>query len=113
MGGISCPKPSYKKRKPEKVQKIIMQSQKVCYVCSITQNLEAHHCFGAANRNKSEKYGLKIWLCHNHHNESIPVDKGVHFNRYLDLRLKRMAQRQFEHIYGHELFMAEFHKNYI
>ena len=113
MGGISCPKPSYKKPKPEKVQKIIMQSQKVCYVCSITQNLEAHHCFGGALRNKSERYGLTIYLCMRHHTGADAVDKGVHFNRYLDLRLKRMAQMRFEQIYGHELFMAEFHKNYL
>ena len=112
-GGVSCPKPTYKKSKPEKVQKIKMQSQKVCYVCGIMQNLEAHHCFGGTNRNKSEKYGLKIWLCHNHHNENIPNDPGIHFNPKVMDFVQRMAQRKFEEIYSRELFISEFGRSYL
>lgn len=113
MGGVSCPKSTYKKPKPEKVQKIKLQTENECWICGTVYNLEAHHIFSGTNRSKSEKYGLKVWLCHNHHNESIPDDKGVHFNRYLDLRLKRFAQREFEKVYGHDKWMAEFYKNYL
>ena len=39
--------------------------------------MEKHHIFGAANRKKSEKYGLTVDLCHWCHNE--PPD-GAHFS---------------------------------
>ena len=113
MGGVSCPKPSYKKRRPEKVQKVKLQDTNECWICGTVYNLESHHIFGGGNRSKSEKYGLKIWLCHNHHNESIPVDKGLHFNRYLDFRLKIMAQREFEKMYGHDKWMEIFRRSYL
>lgn len=61
----------------------------VCYFCKTNRNLERHHIFGGANRNKSEQYGLTVILCHNHHNE--PQD-GVHFNAANDKMLKSMAQ---------------------
>jgi len=115
MGGTSCPKPTYKKPKPEKVQQIIMQSGKFCWVCggAPEYGLESHHIFGGANRKKSEKYGLKIWLCHNHHNENIPNDPGIHFNpRIMDF-VQRKAQRGFEEIYSRELFVKEFGRNYL
>lgn len=34
-------------------------------------------------------------------------------NRTLDLRLKQECQRKFELLYGHEMFMKEFNKNYL
>ena len=63
--------------------KSIMQKNKECYMCrelydiSMQVGLECHHIFGGANRNISEKQGLKVWLCQVHHNTS-PL--GVHFN---------------------------------
>ena len=38
---------------------------------------------------------------------------AVHFNKELDLRLKRECQAAFEKIYGHSLFMKEFGRNYL
>ena len=61
-----------------------------------------------ANRKKSEKFGLKVWLCYNCHTGP----NGVHFNPSLDKRLKVMAQEEFEKRYGHEKFMEEFGKNW-
>jgi hypothetical protein len=40
--------------------------EKECFLCKRNGNgdrLERHHIFGAANRDKSEKYGLVVWLC--------------------------------------------------
>ena len=107
------PKPSYKKRRPEKVQKIKLQDTEQCLVCNTTQNLQEHHCFGGALRSKSERYGLTIYLCMRHHTGADAVDKGVHFNRYLDLRLKRMAQIRFEQVYDRTKFMNVFGRNYL
>ena len=89
--------------------KSILQSEKGCWVCRRKNNLASHHVFfGTANRKKSEKYGLKVWLCYNCHTGQ----NGVHFNPSLDKRLKMMAQEVFEKRYGHEKFMEEFGKNW-
>jgi hypothetical protein len=92
------------KRKSEKVQKIILQERRECWVCGTTQSLEEHHAFGAANRPLSEKYGLKAYFCHNCHNENIPGNPGIHFNKELRLRFKREAQKKFEEVYSRQEF---------
>ena len=52
--------------------KSILQSDKECYLCRrfynlrTTRGLEEHHIlFGRGRRELSERYGLKVWLCHN------------------------------------------------
>lgn len=64
--------------------KSILQKDKECYLCRrfynlrTTRGLEEHHIlFGRGRRELSERYGLKVWLCHNHHNEP---HMGVHFD---------------------------------
>ena len=58
----------------------------------------------------SEKYGLKVWLCADHHNMT---DQGIHYNKELNLRVKRMAQIWFELEHGHAAFMEIFGTNYL
>ena len=87
------------------------KNAKQCFICSGTQNLERHHIFyGTSNRKNSDKYGLTVHLCQPHHRDS---KEGVHFNKDLDLELKKLAQKRFEEKYGHEKFMAIFGKNYL
>ena len=38
---------------------------------------------------------------------------GVHFDKQLDLRLKRECQEAFEQKYDHETFMQVFGQNYL
>ena len=91
--------------------KSIMQTEKKCYVCGTTCNLHEHHVFpGLANRKQSEKHGFKVYLCGRHHNLS---DDGVHFNRELDLRLKRECQAKFEETHTRKEFMGIIGKNYL
>lgn len=91
--------------------KSILQKEPECIVCRTTYDLHEHHVFfGTANRKQSEKYGLKVWLCHRHHNGS---DAGVHFNRELDLKLKRFAQAKFEETHTREEFRAIFGKSWL
>lgn len=111
--GMGVPKPNHKRKKPEPVEQVILQSRKECWVCGYPNNLDPHHIFGAANRTKSERYGLKVWLCETHHNLNVPGDPGVHFNKELMTRLRQTGQRAFEVIYGHERFMREFGRNYL
>lgn len=43
-----------------------MDDYKKCFICGRNGNgdpLERHHIFGGANRWKSEKLGLVVWLC--------------------------------------------------
>jgi hypothetical protein len=89
-----------------------MVSDERCYFCHNTQNLHIHHIFGGtANRRKSEKYGLTVYLCAYHHNLG---KKCVHNNKEMDLILKKQAQEYFEEECGlHEDFMREFGKNYL
>lgn len=93
--------------------KSILQTQKECYICGTTTWLEEHHIFeGTANRKLSEKYGLKIFLCHKHHNE--PPD-GIHFDSWLRDRIKRESQIKFMEHYNKtaDEFRIIFGKNYI
>ena len=91
--------------------KSVLQDKKECYACGTTYNLHDHHIiFGTANRRNSEKYGLKVFLCQEHHTGSA----GVHFNRDFDLRLKKMAQTHFEAEFGaRNEFVSIFGKSYL
>lgn len=97
----------------------VIQTEKMCYLCGCRiptgfyDGLEDHHIFfGIGNRRKSEKYGLKVWLCGEtcHRNGK----KAVHRNRETDLYLKRIGQEAFEATYGDRTdFIREFGKSYI
>lgn len=92
--------------------KSIIQTEKECYVCKTTIGLHKHHIFfGVANRKLSELYGMTVWLCPRHHNMS---NEGVHYNRELDLHLKRLAQEHYEARYGtREDFRETFGRSYL
>ena len=93
---------------------IIQKHKDWCFVCQIPKAgiIEEHHIFfGAANRKLSEKYGLKVPLCYEHHRGT----DGVHGKngRPLDMKLKRIAQIRFEEKYPHLSFLQIFGKSYI
>lgn len=92
--------------------KSILQTEKECYFCGNQNWLESHHVYGAANRKKSENYGLKVWLCHAHHNEP---PHGVHFNVDLNQWLKAKAQQKAMAHYGWDVdtFRGIFGKSYL
>lgn len=80
------------------MSKSIISNEEHCLVCGKTWNLHRHHIFGGhGKRNMSEKYGCWCYLCGDHHDMS---DAGVHFNRELDLELKRRCQTVLENEYG-------------
>lgn len=90
----------------------IIQGKKECYVCGAKARLQNHHCiYGTANRKLSEKYGLKVWLCLEHHTGG---SGAVHFNKSLDLHIKQEAQKAFEKHHGNRnKFIRIFGKNYL
>lgn len=70
-----------------------------------------HHVFGGNGRRSiSEKYGFIVPLTNDEHNMS---NTGVHFNRELDLMLKRDCQKKFEESHSHEEFMRIIKRNYL
>ena len=88
----------------------ILQTEKECFVCRTTQDLQLHHVlYGTSNRKQADKYGLTVWLCLRHHTG----DRGVHFDKGLDLKLKEMAQAKFEETHTREEFIRIFGRNYL
>lgn len=91
------------------MKSIIQEDTDYCFVCG-RYGTEIHHVmFGTANRKLSDKYGLVIGLCYEHHRGRT----GVHQNRELDLTMKRVAQREFIKTYQNEDFLAVFGRNYL
>ena len=90
---------------------IIQNDRTRCYLCDSCRWLEEHHVFGGyANRKHSEKYGLKVYLCHYCHNE--PPD-GVHYDKKKMDKLRETGQRYFEMYYPEEDFKKIFGVNYL
>jgi hypothetical protein len=71
---------------------------------------EHHAIFGTGNRKLSEKYGLKVYLCLNHH---INGKEAVHQNHTNALLIQQAAQITFERRYDHQKWMQTFGKNYL
>lgn len=92
--------------------KSLISDNRVCWVCGTIYNLHKHHIFGGANRKKSDKDGCWVYLCGYHHNLS---DEGVHFNRELDLKLKRECETNWLERNGksEDDFIREYGKNYL
>lgn len=87
--------------------KSIISNEKRCFLCGTTQNLEEHHIFAGGLRKQSEKYGCKVFLCHEHHWQ---VHNG---NMQLYTYLCKIAQKRFEEEYPYLSFMAIFHRNWL
>ena len=91
--------------------KSILQTEKKCFVCGKTYDLAVHHVYeGTANRRVSDATGMTIFLCHYHHNMS---DEGIHFNKELDLSVKRYAQEIYEREHTREEFRSLFGKSWL
>lgn len=94
------------------MKSIIQENADYCFVCGRYGQTERHHTiFGTANRKKSDKYGLTVYLCPDCHRGT----NGVHGKNghSLDLQLKRIAQKKFEEKYSREKFTNVFGRNYL
>ncbi len=102
------------------MSKSIMQdkSRRTCYLCMLLRgddaprsNLQEHHAMpGTANRKLSEHYGLKVYLCLQHHTQG---PEAVHHNIHHQRLVQRKAQEAFEAKYSHEKWMEVFGRNII
>jgi len=89
----------------------IICNDRQCFRCGTTQGLHRHHVISGRFRNKSEKYGLWVYLCVEHHTGDTGVHsaKGRSYNMYL----RKIAQERFEMTHTHEEWMKEFKRNYL
>lgn len=98
------------------MESIIQKDKTHCFICGMNTNLEpldCHHVFGGANRKKSEKYGLKVYI---HHSRChIFGENSVHKNAQVDHAVKRVMQKKAMAHYGWRVdeFIKIFGKNYI
>lgn len=91
--------------------KSIMSDKKECFITGRTDNLHRHHVYaGNPNRKISEKWGCWCYLTGEYHNQS---NKGVHFDKDLDMKLKVECQRRFEEAYPEASFLKVFGRNYL
>ncbi len=88
----------------------IISNEHQCYLCGSVQWLDKHRILGGANRSKSERYGLWVYLCHYCHNEP---PNGVHHNRERMDYLRAIAQAKFEKVYPDINFLRTFGRNYL
>lgn len=99
------------------MKSILQPKEKKCYLCQIfdldysDKAVEVHHVFyGTANRKLSERYGLKVYLCPEHHRTG---KFAVQTNHDMDMFLKDRAQRFFDEFWnGSKDFLLIFGKNY-
>ena len=98
------------------IDSIIQKDKEHCFICGgngFNDPLDKHHIFGANNRNKSEQYGLFVYI---HHNKCHIFGKNaVHQNAKVNNRLKALAQHKAMNYYGwsEEDFIKIFGKNYL
>ena len=82
-----------------------------CFFSGRSDNLEVHHIFGGSRREKSEQYGLKVYINHWYHNEP-PL--GVHHNAERMQQLHEYGQKVFQERYPELDFCKMFQcKDYI
>lgn len=95
---------------------ILQEDKSYCFICgknarATYYGLDEHHCFfGCSNRAKSEKYGLKIYICH----DTCHLN-GVHKDAEINREVKQQAQRKAMEHYGWSVedFIKIFGKNYL
>jgi hypothetical protein len=94
------------------MKSIIQNSKDRCYMCGMYRPLECHHVYGAAFRKKSEKYGLKVYICHWCHNEP---PYGVHQDPDRRCWLQSEVQKIAMRYYGWTIedFRELFGRNYL
>lgn len=97
-------------------ESIIQKDKTKCFICG--QNacgdpLDKHHVFGAACRNKSEKYGLTVYI--HHFKCHIFGENAVHRNAKVNRKLQAFVQKKAMNHYkwSEDDFRKLFYKNYI
>lgn len=89
---------------------------KQCFLCGrngATDPLDKHHCLPGKNRQKADKLGLYVYLCHSRCH--LYGEYAAHRNKETALMLKQWAQKKAmkENNLTTEDFIREFGRNYL
>lgn len=112
-------KKTIRKKKRKKHRKSIMHSKEsgYCYLCALLngdysykQTEEHHVVFGSGQRELSEEYGLKVYLCKEHHKNG---PDAPHNNPKIREMLCKKARQYFEINYPGEDWEQIFKKRYL
>lgn len=92
---------------------MFLEKGRVCWLCG-NPRVEVHHILPSSRRPISDREGLTIPLCHEHH-QGIA---GVHNDKKFDRWLREEAQRRWERREGiddpeHERFRLVFYESYL
>lgn len=97
------------------MKSIIQEEKTKCYLCGKNASadyfgLDEHHCFPGPNRKVSEKYGLKVYLCH----DSCHLN-GVHKDAKINRTLQADVQKKAMEYYGWDMetWRSLFGRNYL
>lgn len=91
----------------KKYKSIITNDLEHCYFCGAPYP-QMHHIFNKADKKKSEKYGLMMPLCMNHHTGA----EGIHTFPDKMKATREFGQTMFELYYPDLNFLEIFGKNY-
>ena len=110
--GLMFPKEGAKKKRRRAHPASIMHRKEegTCFLCMLLENDFQTYGYSGHQRDISEEYGLKVYLCYRHHREG---PEAVHNNKRYRRMLEALGQQAFEERYGHKKFMEIFQKNYI
>jgi hypothetical protein len=88
----------------------ILNNLDKCFFCGKPAECIHEVYFGTANRQISIKNGFCAGLCHKEHNMS---NSSVHYNRAMDLILKKEYQKEYEKTHTRQDFINLIGKNYL
>lgn len=89
---------------------VITQNNDECYICGRPSECIHHIYEGTGRRKISDREGFVVPLCNRCHNMS---DNSVHFNKELDLMLKRECQVEYEKAHTRKEFIRLIGRNYL
>lgn len=88
----------------------ILNNLDKCFFCGRPAECIHEVYFGSANRQISIENGFCVGLCHKEHNMS---NNSVHYNRNMNLELKRVYQKEYEKDHTREEFIKLIGKSYL
>lgn len=103
------------------MKSIMQEKDGTCFLCKLLEEddsikpTEEHHVFGGRNGNRdlSERYGLKVYLCKFHHTVGPEAVHGAQRNDLNVEILHKLGQQHFKFKYPNEDFVKIFGKNYL
>ena len=100
------------------MKSIIQDNKDHCYLCGRNAHadywgLDEHHVFGGSNRQISERYGLKVYLCHDkcHEFGKESVHKNAEISNQLKAKVQLIAMKHYEWTISD--WLERFGKSYI